>query len=249
MTLSPSSSDIQAIFDRIAPVYDQLNDTLSFGQHRIWKRMAVKWAQPQLGNTALDLCCGSGDLAFILAKSIGKGGMVVGADFSPQQLEIARQRHQKQGRINPMRWVEADALNLPFADNTFDCATMGYGLRNVTDISRCLEEVYRVLKSGAIASFLDFHRPYNPLIGQFQQWYLDNLVVPEAEKLGLKDDYAYINPSLERFPQGKEQIQLAQEVGFTNIKHYSIAFDLMGVLVATKPGFYSRVGNAHPTNN
>ena len=235
MTFSPSSSDIQAIFDRIAPVYDQLNDTLSFGQHRIWKRMAVKWAQPQLEDTALDLCCGSGDLAFILAKSIGKKGKVIGADFSPQQLEIARQRHQKQGQVYPIEWVEADALNLPFADNRFDCATMGYGLRNVTDISACLKEVYRVLKPGAIASFLDFHRPYQPLIGQFQQWYLDNLVVPAAENLGLKEDYAYINPSLERFPQGKEQIQLAQAVGFTEVKHYPIAFELMGVLVMKKP--------------
>jgi demethylmenaquinone methyltransferase/2-methoxy-6-polyprenyl-1,4-benzoquinol methylase len=232
MTNSPTSADIQGIFDRIAPVYDQLNDNLSFGQHRIWKRMAVKWANPHPGDTALDLCCGSGDLAFLLAKCVGKTGTVIGADFSPEQLGIARQRQQ--GISVPMQWVEADALNLPFSNHYFDCATIGYGLRNVTNISRCLEELYRVLKPGATAAILDFHRPYNALLRQFQEWYLQTWVVPAAERLGLKDDYAYISPSLDRFPQGKEQESLAQAVGFTNVKHYAIALELMGILVMTK---------------
>ena len=235
MTQSPSSSDIQAIFDRIAPVYDQLNDALSFGQHRIWKRMAINWAQPEPGDTALDLCCGSGDLAFLLAKQVGKTGTVVGADFSPQQLDIARQRQQQQAVSVPMQWVEADALNLPFPDSQFDCAAMGYGLRNVTDISQCLQELYRVLKPGASVAILDFHRPYLDWMQQFQQWYLNTVVVPMAEQFGLKEDYAYISPSVDRFPQGQEQIKLAQGVGFTKIKHYAIALELMGVLVMTKP--------------
>lgn len=233
MTSSPTSADIQSIFDRIAPVYDQLNDNLSFGQHRIWKRMAVKWANPQPGDTALDLCCGSGDLAFLLAKRVGKTREVIGADFSSEQLQIARQRQQ--GLSVPMQWMKADALSLPFPEDHFHCATIGYGLRNVTDISRCLEELYRVLKPGATTAILDFHRPYNDLMRQFQEWYLQAWVVPAAERLGLKEDYAYISPSLERFPQGKEQEQLAQRAGFTKIKHYAIALELMGVLVITKP--------------
>lgn len=227
-------SEIQEIFDRIAPVYDELNDRLSFGQHRIWKRMAVKWAHPQAGDTVLDLCCGSGDLALILAKLVGKDGKVIGADFSSQQLAIARQRQQQKGILPPIEWVEADALNLPFSDSSFDCVTIGYGLRNVTDISGCLAEVYRVLKSGATAAILDFHRPYNPLIREFQEWYLRSWVVPTAEKLGLKEDYAYISPSLDRFPQGQEQVQLAKKVGFNGATHYPIALELMGVLTLTK---------------
>ncbi|AFZ42547.1 demethylmenaquinone methyltransferase [Halothece sp. PCC 7418] len=235
MTPSPTSTEIQGIFDRIAPVYDQLNDNLSFGQHRIWKRMAVKWANPQAGDRALDLCCGSGDLAFLLAKMVGKTGTVIGADFSSEQLEIARQRQQQQGRSVSIAWVEADALSLPFPDDQFDCATIGYGLRNVTNIADCLGELYRVLKPGATASILDFHRPYTDLMRQFQEWYLQGWVVPAAERLGLKEDYAYISPSLDRFPQGQEQEQLARSVGFTKVKHYAIALELMGVLVITKP--------------
>ncbi len=233
--MTPNSTDIQAIFDRIAPVYDQLNDALSFGQHRIWKRMAVKWAQPKRGDTALDLCCGSGDLAFLLAKEVGNTGTVIGADFSQEQLAIAQARQQQKGLGITMEWLEADALNLPFDHNHFDCATMGYGLRNVTDFRRCLTELYRVLKPGANAAILDFHRPYNEWMQQFQRWYLEQLVVPTAERLGFRDDYAYIAPSLDQFPQGREQIELAKTMGFTNVKHYAIALEMMGVLVITKP--------------
>ena len=133
------SSEIKALFDRIAPVYDQLNNWLSLGQHRIWKLMAVKWSNPSPGDVGLDLCCGSGDLAQLLARQVGATGHVTGVDFSAEQLAIARQRASVQFPRLPLSWVEADALNLPFDDSYFDCATMGYGLRNVTDILRCLQ--------------------------------------------------------------------------------------------------------------
>ncbi|MGF1481243.1 MAG: bifunctional demethylmenaquinone methyltransferase/2-methoxy-6-polyprenyl-1,4-benzoquinol methylase UbiE [Cyanophyceae cyanobacterium] len=223
----PSSSDIQALFDRIAPVYDRLNDRLSFGLHRVWKLMAVKWCEPQAGDVALDLCCGSGDLALLLAQRVGKTGKVVGVDFSPEQLAIASQR------TAAIDWIVADALSLPFAENFFDCATMGYGLRNVTDIPRCLQELRRVLKPGATAAILDFHRPSQPLMQAFQQWYLQNLVVPTAQSFGLTQEYAYIAPSLERFPTSKEQVKLACQTGFESATHYKIAGGIMGVLVLT----------------
>ena len=109
------STDIRAIFDRIAPVYDQMNDRLSLGQHRIWKQMTVKWSKAKLGDTCLDVCCGSGDLALRLVRSVGATGKVYGADFAVAQLEIAKQRALKQYPHPPITWVEADALNLPFA--------------------------------------------------------------------------------------------------------------------------------------
>ena len=172
-----TSSQVQTIFNRIAPVYDQLNDWLSLGQHRIWKQMAVKWSQAKPGDNVLDL---------------------------------------------------------PFEDNYFDAATMGYGLRNVTDIPRSLKELHRVLKNSAKAAILDFHRPKNSQTRAFQQWYLDNLVVPIANHLGLTEEYAYISPSLDRFPTGGEQVNLAIEAGFANATHYPIASGMMGILVLTK---------------
>jgi demethylmenaquinone methyltransferase/2-methoxy-6-polyprenyl-1,4-benzoquinol methylase len=124
--VTPQASEIRDLFNRIAPVYDQLNNGLSFGQHRVWKLMAVKWSQVQPGSIGLDVCCGSGDLAQLLARRVGSTGEVYGVDFSAALLEVASQRTPPQ---LPLHWVEADALNLPFADNYFDCATMGYGLR------------------------------------------------------------------------------------------------------------------------
>lgn len=232
--VSVSSSQIQAIFDRIAPVYDQLNHWLSLGQHRIWKLMAVKWSNPKPGSVGLDVCCGSGDLTQLLARQVGVNGQVFGVDFSVKQLAIARQRTVAELPQFPIHWIEADALNLPFEDNTFDCATMGYGLRNVIDIPCCLKELHRVLKPSAKAAILDFHRPNQPLMRNFQEWYLQSIVVPIAERFGLTEEYAYISPSLDRFPTGVEQVKLAYQAGFPQAIHYPIAGGMMGVLVVTK---------------
>jgi demethylmenaquinone methyltransferase/2-methoxy-6-polyprenyl-1,4-benzoquinol methylase len=226
--------EIRAIFNRIAPVYDQLNDWLSLGQHRIWKEMVIKWSGASPGDTCLDLCCGSGDIALGLARRVGASGQVYGVDFSCNLLETAKQRAQKQYPQPPITWIEADVLSLPFDNNQFDAATMGYGLRNVTDIPASLKELYRVLKPGAKAAILDFHRPDNPQLRAFQQWYLDSIVVPIATNLGVKEEYAYISPSLDRFPIGREQVELALQVGFAVVTHYPIANGMMGVLVVKK---------------
>jgi demethylphylloquinol methyltransferase len=232
--MTQNAQEIQGIFNRIAPMYNQLNDWLSLGQHRVWKKMTVTWSNARPGDTCLDLCCGSGDIAIALSQQVGPSGYVFGVDFSPQQLAIAQHR-EKPFLIpsSPISWVEGDALNIPFPPNTFDAATMGYGLRNVTNIPLSLQELHRVLKKGAKAAILDFHRPNNPLMQTFQQWYLQNLVVPTAEKFNLTQEYAYINASLEKFPTGSEQIKLAYEAGFTHAVHYPIAGGMMGVLVIT----------------
>jgi demethylphylloquinol methyltransferase len=232
--VTPAASEIKAIFDRIAPVYDRLNDRLSLGQHRIWKLMTVKWSEVKRGNQALDVCCGSGDLALLLAKRVGFTGQVTGLDFACEQLAIAKQRQMVQCPTIPMNWLEGDALALPFEANQFDCATMGYGLRNVTNIPLSLEELLRVLKPGGKAAILDFHRPDAGYVQLFQEWYLANIVVPMAEDMGLKEEYAYINPSVERFPLGSEQITLAHTAGFSQAVHYPLMGGMMGILVLTK---------------
>lgn len=235
LPVDPQAQPIQSLFNRIAPAYDQLNDRLSLGQHRIWKQMAVKWSGAAPGNCCLDVCCGSGDLTRRLARQVGSGGLVYGVDFSAALLEVAQQQTEAQIQPLAVEWVEADALSLPFADHFFDAATMGYGLRNVLDIPRSLQELYRVLKPGAKVAILDFHRPGSAWVRTFQQWYLNLIVVPAAESLGLKQEYAYISPSLDRFPTGDEQVTLAQTAGFVQVTHYPIAAGMMGVLVAQKP--------------
>ncbi|MGD1939154.1 MAG: bifunctional demethylmenaquinone methyltransferase/2-methoxy-6-polyprenyl-1,4-benzoquinol methylase UbiE [Cyanophyceae cyanobacterium] len=230
----PGAETVQTLFNRIAPVYDQFNDQLSFGLHRIWKRMAVNWSGVKSGGRALDLCCGSGDLTYLLAQQVGATGETVGVDFSAELLAIADARKSTTYSPAAIQWVEADVLNLPFEGNSFDGATMGYGLRNVVDIGQSLGEIYRVLKPGKAVAILDMHRPVQPWMERFQNWYLENQVVPAAERCGMIEEYEYIAPSLARFPQGQEQEKLAQFVGFQDAIHYLIAGGMMGCLVATK---------------
>ncbi len=229
----PTATDIQGIFDRIAPVYDQLNQRLSLGLHHVWKHMAVRWSGATAGDTALDVCCGSGDLAIMLARQVGAAGTVYGLDFSPEQLAVARRRSSQITLPTAIQWLQGDALALPLADQTVDAATMAYGLRNLTDIPSGLAELRRVLKPGARAAILDFHQPSSTWMQQFQRWYLEQIVVPTACELGLTDEYAYIAPSVERFPTGAEQVNLAYQVGFSQAVHYPVAGGLMGVLVVS----------------
>ena len=231
---APSAQDIQQLFDRIAPIYDDFNQQLSWGLHRVWKQMAVDWSGATAGQTCLDVCCGSGDLALLLARRVGPSGAVYGVDFSPAQLVIARQKAAQPLRLAPLHWVEGDALALPFEAQQFDAATMAYGLRNLTNLPQGLKELQRVLRPGAKAAILDFLQPQSAWLKQFQTWYLSTVVVPTAQNFGMTDEYAYIGPSVERFPLGAEQEQLALEAGFSSAVHYPVAGGLMGILVLTR---------------
>lgn len=231
---NPDATYIRDLFDRIAPVYDDLNQSLSLGLHKVWKQMTVDWAGARPGMNVLDVCCGSGDLALLLAPQVGPHGQVTGADFAVEQLAIAAQRSATKGYTARTTWVEADALKLPFDAEQFDALTMGYGLRNLINIPQGLSELHRVLKPGAKAAILDFHRPQSAIAQQFQQWYLDTIVLPTAERCGLTEEYAYIGPSVDRFPIGREQIILAKAAGFHQAVHYPLLGGMMGVLVAQK---------------
>ncbi len=231
---APSAQDIQQLFDRIAPIYDDFNQQLSWGLHRVWKQMAIDWSGAAAGQTCLDVCCGSGDLALRLARRVGPSGVVYGVDFSPAQLEIARQKATQTVRLAPLHWIEGDALALPFEAQQFDAATMAYGLRNLTNLPQGLKELQRVLRPGAKAAILDFLQPQSAWLKQFQTWYLRTVVVPTAQEFGMTDEYAYIGPSVERFPLGAEQEQLALEAGFSFAVHYPVAGGLMGILVLTR---------------
>jgi demethylphylloquinol methyltransferase len=230
-----SSPQVQALFDQIAPVYDRLNAWLSLGQHRVWKQMAVQWAELRPGGVNVDLCCGSGDLTLLMARTVKGKGKTIGIDFSHRQLAIAQQRSSTLPWANSIEWVESDVLKLPLEDNSVDAITMGYGLRNVADIPQALQEIYRVLKPKGRAAILDFNRPTSLGARQFQQWYLQQIVVPIASCFQLKEEYAYLETSIARFPTGPEQVELALAAGFEAVCHYPIALGMMGVLVIQKP--------------
>lgn len=232
---------VTALFDSIASRYDAFNDLLSFGLHRLWKREAVLWIQPQPGQRLLDLCCGTGDLALLLAEHVRPGGRVLGLDAAGGPLKLAARRSRDRPWL-ALQWQQADALATGLEDGWADGAVMAYGLRNLQDPSAGLRELRRVLRSGGRAAVLDFNRhdPGREVPGwprrqaemalRFQQLYLRRLVVPLADWAGIREEYAYLESSLERFPTGRDQERLALEAGFAEARHCPLAVGQMGLL-------------------
>jgi demethylmenaquinone methyltransferase/2-methoxy-6-polyprenyl-1,4-benzoquinol methylase len=225
---------VEQLFDQIAPRYDLLNDLLSLGLHRVWKRQAVAWLQPRAGQRLVDLCCGTGDLALVLAPKVRPGGEVVGIDAAGAPLQVAAGRSARQRWLN-VHWQQGDALATGLPAASFDGAVMAYGLRNLADPGQGLRELRRLLKPGGRAAVLDFNRP-NPdrqgaeLTAGFQRFYLRRLVVPAAERFGVRENYAYLEASLKQFPTGAVQQSLAEVAGFSHSQHRLLAGGLMGLL-------------------
>jgi len=187
------------LFASIARRYDLLNDLQSFGFHRLWKRRVVELAQVKSGTRALDLCCGTGDIALALAQ---RGAETTGLDFSEKMLEVAQGRLQN-SKLNPqnLKLIQGDAQQLPFPDNSFDAVTVGYGLRNLSNWESGLAEMVRVAKPGGRIVILEFGKPENPL---WRRLYFTHLrcSVPLIGLLfcGNAGAYAYILESLKHYP-------------------------------------------------
>ena len=219
---------VRALFTRIARRYDLVNDVMSFGMHRRWKWQTVKLALAGLPRTprVLDLCCGTGDLCF-MAEEIGAGS-VVGADFTLPMLAVAGRR-RREGRHHS-RFVQADALRLPFRDGAFDVITIGYGLRNVADIPAALSEMRRVLAPGGRAVVLDFGKPDRAVPAALYRVYL-GAVMPAMGLIfhGDADTYAYIPASLERYPAQRGVEGLMRKAGFDAVRYEERLLGTMGI--------------------
>jgi len=227
---------VRELFEAIAPRYDQLNDLLSLGLHRFWKRQALVWLRPRPGQRLLDLCCGTGDLALVLAERIRPGGTVLGLDAAEAPLAVARRRAADRPWL-PLHFRRGDALATGLSDGWADGVAMAYGLRNLADPRAGLEEIRRLLRPSGRAAVLDFNRPEGSTglpaaaaVASFQRFYLRHLVVPAAQVFGLPDQYAYLEASLQRFPTAGEQEALARAAGFRTVRHRPLAAGLMGLL-------------------
>ena len=219
---------VRQLFDAVAPHYDRLNDLLSLGLHRLWKREMVQRLEPVAGEQWLDLCCGTGDLALVLAERLRTGGAVLAVDAAAAPLQQARRRHARCPWL-PVQWLQADAMAVPRAAESFDGAVMAYGLRNLPDPAAGLRELRRLLQRDGRAAVLDFNRG-GGAASALQTQALRRVVVPVASQLGLKEQYAYLETSIAEFPTGVEQEQMALSAGFSWAQHRPIAGGLMGLL-------------------
>lgn len=215
------------LFDRTARTYDLLNDLLSLGLHRLWKRQAVALLQPRPGERIVDLCCGTADLALLLAERVRPHGRVIGVDGSAAALEQARQRAGEQPWL-PLEFIHADVLTL--APGAADGVMMGYGLRNLTSAAAGLRVIRRLLRPHGRAVVLDFNRPSHPLWAQAQRSYLQQVVVPVARMMDLEAEYTYLERSIATFATGPQQETLARQAGFAVARHHPVAGGLMGLL-------------------
>ena len=212
------AAKINDLFAAIARRYDLLNDVQSFGLHRRWKRRVIELAAVQPGNRALDLCCGTGDLALALAR---RGADVSGVDFSPAMLEIAEARRQRnfKSQSSNLKFMRGDAQQILFPDATFDIVTIGYGLRNLTGWENGLAEMHRVAKPGARLVVLDFGKPANTLWRGIFFAHL-KCVVPLLGWIfcGNADAYAYILESLKKYPAQQAVAAKMRELKLVNVR-------------------------------
>ncbi len=220
------SHRVRQLFSRIASRYDLINDVQSFGMHRLWKRTLIRSANIRAGERALDVCCGTGDIAVRLAQA---GATVVGSDFTPEMLVQARARSEQ------IKWVQADALELPFPNDHFDVVTIGYGLRNLSDFPRGVRELVRVLKPGGRLLILDFGKPANRLWRAVYFAYL-RAVVPMFGLIFCGDSaaYSYILESLEHYPAQEGVTTLLNQSNCAEVRVENFFGGAMSLHIATK---------------
>ncbi len=218
---SLAADEVRGMFDRIAPVYDVMNRVMTAGLDQSWRRLAAQ-AVVRPGDRVLDACCGTGDLAIAAER---EGGLVTGLDFSERMLERARRKSAS------VEWVRGDMLDLPFADQSFDAVTVGFGVRNVDGLERGLAELRRVLRPGGRLAILEITQPRGPLRPFFDVWF-DRIVPLLGRVLPGGSAYRYLPASVRRFPTAEGLSALMDEAGFGSVR-----FRLLGgTIVALHTG-------------
>ncbi len=223
-------------FDRIAQRYDLTNDAISMGMHHIWKQRAVGELALKKDGSYLDVCCGTGDLTLRIAKNLSKSGKVSGLDFSPKMLAVAHQRlakHSAEAR-SEVTFQEGDALQLPFAKDTFDGAIVSFGLRNVTDYQRGINEMTRVVKPGGKVINLDLGKSTVPLFCQLFAFYFRQIVPLIGHALQSdKQAYTYLPVSNSAYPNPQGISEIFKTAGLKDVKHISLALGSVALHVGT----------------
>ncbi|KAG4065047.1 hypothetical protein HA402_006793 [Bradysia odoriphaga] len=222
------------VFHSVAAKYDVMNDLMSFGIHRIWKRFTIDCSGVRRGQRVLDLAGGTGDLAAKFSRMVGEQGQVVLADINDSMLKMGREKLRDRGIVGNINYVQANAEALPFPDNYFDCITISFGLRNVTDKDKALRSMFRVLKPGGRLLVLEFSKPLLAPLSKAYDAYSFH-VLPKIGELVVKDpdSYRYLAESIRMHPDQETLKGMMAAAGFDNVNY----FNLTGGIVALHRGF------------
>ena len=208
---------VREVFDSVAAQYDLMNDLMSGGLHRLWKRFTIELSAVRSGHTVLDIAGGTGDLAAKFSKLVGADGKVILADINAAMLSVGRDRLIDKGALSNIDVVQADAQFLPFDDNSIDCITIAFGLRNVTDKAKALRSMHRVLKPGGRVLVLEFSKPTSPLLSKVYDAYSFS-ALPAMGKL-ITDDadsYRYLAESIRKHPDQESLLEMVEDAGFVD---------------------------------
>ena len=211
------------VFHSVADKYDLMNDLMSFGIHRLWKRFTIDCAGVRPGQKILDLAGGTGDLTAKFSRLVGESGEVILADINDSMLKVGREKLRNKGLVNNIRYVQANAENLPFPDNYFDLITIGFGLRNVTHKDQALASMYRALKPGGRLLVLEFSKPTNAVMSKLNDFYSFK-VLPKMGQLVAKDSdsYQYLAESIRMHPDQETLKAMMESVGFEQVTYHNL---------------------------
>jgi demethylmenaquinone methyltransferase / 2-methoxy-6-polyprenyl-1,4-benzoquinol methylase len=216
------------MFDRVAGRYDALNSVMTAGLHHRWRQRAAERAELVPGDSALDVCCGTGDMALELAGRVSPGGNVVGCDFSEPMLDLAREKAN--GRAaEAVRFEWADALSLPYDAGRFDAVTVGFGVRNLADLDRGLREMTRVLRPGGRLVVLEITQPTRPPLSLFYSLWFDRIVPLLGTFSGDSDAYSYLPESVRNFPNPRRLAEMMDEAGLEQIRWMVLAGGIIAI--------------------
>ena len=218
---------VQAMFDRIAGVYDLMNSVMTAGLHHRWRERAADMARLDLGDSALDVATGTGDLAVELSRRVGPQGEVVGSDFSEGMLELARRKAPE------LRFEHGNALSLPYDDDEFDAATVGFGARNFSDLPQGLREMARVVRPGGRVVILEITTPERPPLSLFFRLWFDRVVPLLGRFAGDSDAYSYLPSSVRRFPNARGLGAAMAAVGMVDVRWRLTAGGIIAIHVGT----------------
>ena len=221
---------VRGVFDSVASQYDVMNDLMSLGVHRIWKRVAVQLSNVREGERVLDLAGGTGDLTTLFSKRTGKKGNIVLADINSEMLRTGRDRLIDRGLIEGVTYAQVNAECLPFEDNTFDCVCIAFGLRNVTDKDAALRSMYRVLKPGGRVIILEFSHPTDKVTEKVYDFYSFKLL-PKIGKFVAKDEesYRYLAESIRMHPKQDKLKEMMQEAGLERCEYFNMSQGIVAV--------------------
>ena len=229
-----NSKYISNIFNKVSYKYDFFNNLFSLGLHFLWKRKLISLLKPKNGEEWADLCCGTGDMTFLLNKLVTPNGKVFGIDISEKLLKIAQRKSNNLDKT-VIYWEKKDIFDLDTNLRKFDGICMSYGLRNLRNAEDGIKKVFLLLKDNGRAGFLDFnHSKTNSLSSIFQKLYLRIIVVPISSLFNLKEEYNYIENSIKEFPKGEALIYLAKKIGFKKVKYITLLGGQMGIFLLKK---------------